>query len=50
MAAKKLGMAISIHAPLAGCDLDTSGQPIKGTISIHAPLAGCDKTSKGVKM
>ena len=34
--------AISIHAPLAGCDgaagCDTSCRPI----SIHAPLAGCD--------
>ena len=34
--------SISIHAPLAGCDL-TPPPPDGGiTISIHAPLAGCD--------
>ena len=33
---------MSIHAPLAGCDL-TPPPPDGGiTISIHAPLAGCD--------
>ena len=33
---------ISIHAPLAGCDLPCklTFQPVQ--ISIHAPLAGCD--------
>ena len=34
--------AISIHAPLAGCD-SASVSPLRVTdISIHAPLAGCD--------
>ena len=33
---------ISIHAPLAGCDV-VDGIAGKATqISIHAPLAGCD--------
>ena len=37
---------ISIHAPLAGCDLrgDAAGVA-QGGISIHAPLAGCDPTT-----
>ena len=34
--------AISIHAPLAGCDGQGLGDRRKGCISIHAPLAGCD--------
>ena len=34
---------ISIHAPLAGCDLRPSGPLQFADISIHAPLAGCDK-------
>ena len=34
---------ISIHAPLAGCDVLTLlGMNGKKRISIHAPLAGCD--------
>ena len=36
-------VAISIHAPLAGCDLAFSPPPpMASQISIHAPLAGCD--------
>ena len=35
-------MAISIHAPLAGCDAHIVPQGILRVISIHAPLAGCD--------
>ena len=42
-------LEISIHAPLAGCDLVHSkhkfGLP---GISIHAPLAGCDSPSRGL--
>ena len=35
--------AISIHAPLAGCDERLKGlSPDDLVISIHAPLAGCD--------
>ena len=33
---------ISIHAPLAGCDLHLAVWHHKDGISIHAPLAGCD--------
>ena len=33
---------ISIHAPLAGCDLLRRAPMSTRTISIHAPLAGCD--------
>ena len=33
---------ISIHAPLAGCDLDETKVYRVRAISIHAPLAGCD--------
>ena len=33
---------ISIHAPLAGCDLELVKPVGFHTISIHAPLAGCD--------
>ena len=33
---------ISIHAPLAGCDLFPQKLPNLFPISIHAPLAGCD--------
>ena len=35
-------MEISIHAPLAGCDLIESAKRVPDAISIHAPLAGCD--------
>ena len=35
--------SISIHAPLAGCDLDPAKIDRHDMISIHAPLAGCDK-------
>ena len=39
-------MRISIHAPLAGCDLCMPAEYIGlCTISIHAPLAGCDQYS-----
>ena len=34
---------ISIHAPLAGCDLAGFQERIRKKISIHAPLAGCDE-------
>ena len=34
--------AISIHAPLAGCDLKAEKADAELAISIHAPLAGCD--------
>ena len=36
---------ISIHAPLAGCDLHQSRYSCARSISIHAPLAGCDRRS-----
>ncbi len=35
---------ISIHAPLAGCDLQVVKLINVIIISIHAPLAGCDGT------
>ena len=34
---------ISIHAPLAGCDLTGQKEKAPTLISIHAPLAGCDR-------
>ena len=36
------GAQISIHAPLAGCDVREQMFQQTGWISIHAPLAGCD--------
>ena len=42
------GFVISIHAPLAGCDLDTLIITPDGSISIHAPLAGCDTRLRGL--
>ena len=36
---------ISIHAPLAGCDIATMTYCHHIDISIHAPLAGCDSSS-----
>ena len=44
-------LAISIHAPLAGCDLiQWKKKGGNADISIHAPLAGCDqKTSPSVR-
>ena len=36
---------ISIHAPLAGCDVVTEAYDANVGISIHAPLAGCDVVS-----
>ena len=39
---RHLCAAISIHAPLAGCDLPQDAPVIFEGISIHAPLAGCD--------
>lgn len=35
-------LSISIHAPLAGCDLSTRLWVLIFRISIHASLAGCD--------
>ena len=35
-------ICISIHAPLAGCDMGRLKLPEVRHISIHAPLAGCD--------
>ncbi len=35
-------LSISIHAPLAGCDQDSTFYTAPTGISIHAPLAGCD--------
>ena len=35
--------SISIHAPLTGCDFNSSGTVIFSNISIHAPLTGCDR-------
>ena len=37
-------MIISIHAPLAGCDLEQRLSKGGNKISIHAPLAGCDRS------
>ena len=37
-----LAFYISIHAPLAGCDLLYTSVFGKHVISIHAPLTGCD--------
>ena len=38
---------ISIHAPLAGCDLPQTSTPTaQGAISIHAPLAGSDRVGQ----
>ena len=39
------GETISIHAPLAGCDNQSSCISCGCVISIHAPLAGCDRGS-----
>ena len=39
-------LAISIHAPLAGCDAGYEGMYQVSDISIHAPLAGCDCTAR----
>ena len=36
---------ISIHAPLAGCDMVVYVSERTAQISIHAPLAGCDYTA-----
>ena len=42
----KVIKAISIHAPLTGCDLLVINSDVKGSwISIHAPLTGCDYLS-----
>ncbi len=38
-----LGITISIHAPLAGCDATLQNCIHDPSISIHAPLAGCDR-------
>ena len=43
------GASISIHAPLAGCDLGHGRSGVvRCHISIHAPLAGCDVTAPGM--
>ena len=39
---KDYAFNISIHAPLAGCDVQTWRVDCGMAISIHAPLAGCD--------
>ena len=39
---ERLHVAISIHAPLAGCDNRPRASGREISISIHAPLAGCD--------
>ena len=39
----KYHQRISIHAPLAGCDVSVKRYITKIQISIHAPLAGCDR-------
>ena len=45
-AAVRALVAISIHAPLAGCDLALCRElGVSVDISIHAPLAGCDISS-----
>ena len=41
----KFTVKISIHAPLAGCDLVGVGLLVGREISIHAPLAGCDQSN-----
>ena len=38
---------ISIHAPLAGCDIQMCLRETDSRISIHAPLAGCDTSAPG---
>ena len=38
--------AISIHAPLTGCDKVSSDKKTMIFISIHAPLTGCDQIIK----
>ena len=37
---------ISIHAPLAGCDVPAGCCATVAVISIHAPLAGCDRNDQ----
>ena len=37
-----LPAVVSIHAPLAGCDLRSARRSRCQGVSIHAPLAGCD--------
>ena len=39
---------ISIHAPRAGCDLETEEENSRILISIHAPRAGCDASARSV--
>ena len=39
----RVRQVISIHAPLAGCDLLIHNTDTWSDISIHAPLAGCDR-------
>ena len=40
-------VAISIHAPRAGCDVADGAHRIQRGISIHAPRAGCDGIRQG---
>ena len=42
--------AISIHAPLAGCDRHPRKLRKEKYISIHAPLAGCDVSIVGLRL
>ena len=39
---QKATVRISIHAPLAGCNIFSQDEQNKVCISIHAPLAGCN--------
>ena len=41
---------ISIHAPLAGCDVRVGHFLGGDAISIHAPLAGCDLIKAGYRV
>ena len=43
-------LLVSIHAPLAGCDLSFEGVALRHCVSIHAPLAGCDRYPKIIEL
>ena len=40
--------SVSIHAPLAGCDLRARTLSAPLCVSIHAPLAGCDADERNL--
>ena len=43
----KITITVSIHTPLAGCDVILGDKFLGAHVSIHTPLAGCDgKTAK----